>query len=83
MRNYFEEGKKISKSEKFLSEDDRSFGIQKIFDLHIKKDYKVETIFIAAGIFDRYINTLGLENFPRAQVLHLSVICVLMSAKLE
>lgn len=31
----------------------------------MKKDYKVETLFIAAGIFDRYINMIGYQNFPR------------------
>ena len=41
--------------EKLINSYDRSYGIQKIFDLHMKKDYKVETLFIATGIFDRYI----------------------------
>lgn len=66
-----------------MTEEDRSYGIQKIFDLHSKKDYKVETLFIAAGIFDRYINIIGFQNFLRDNVLHLAVISVLMSAKLE
>lgn len=50
-------------SEKFLTAHDRSYGIQKIFDLHQKKDYKVETLFIATGIFDRYIFNVGVQNF--------------------
>ena len=73
----------MHKNQNVLREEDRSYGIQKIFDLHSKKLYKVETLFIAAGIFDRYINMIGYQNFPRPQVLNLSVICVLMSAKLE
>jgi hypothetical protein len=40
---------------KLINSQDRSYGIQKIFDLHMRKDYKSETLFIAAGIFDRYI----------------------------
>ena len=40
---------------KFINCQDRSYGIQKIFDFHMKKDYKLETLFVAAGIFDRYI----------------------------
>lgn len=71
------------KNNQIFREEDRSYGIQKIFDLHTRKDYKVETLFIAAGIFDRYINLIGWKNFPRPQVLHLATICVLMSAKLE
>jgi len=39
---------------------DRSYGIQKIFDLHQKKEYKVETLFVAAGILDRYIDMVGI-----------------------
>lgn len=62
---------------------DRSYGIQKIFDLHQKKEYKPETLFIAAGILDRYIFMVGAQNFPKSQMVSLATICVLMSAKLE
>ena len=86
IKNYLEpssqKGKNVSK-ENLMSAEDRSYGIQKIFDLHMKKEYKVETLFIAAGIFDRYIYMKGHANFPRTFVLHLAVISVLMSAKLE
>jgi hypothetical protein len=51
--------------------------------LHAKKDYKEETLFIAAGIFDRYINIIGPANFPKHLTVHLATISVLMSAKLE
>jgi len=62
---------------------DRSYGIQKIFDLHQKKEYKVETLFVAAGILDRYINMIGVLNFPKTLMVNLATISVLMSAKLE
>lgn len=71
------------KMENGMTEHARSYGIQKIFDLHQKKDYKEETLFIAAGIFDRYINMIGYQNFSKADVVALSTISVLMSAKLE
>jgi len=61
----------------------RSYGIQKIFDLHFKKEYKEETLFIAASIFDRYINIIGVGNFNKNLTIHLATISVLMSAKLE
>lgn len=51
--------------------------------MHQKKDYKIETLFIAANIFDRYIYAVGKENFNKSQVINLATICVLMSAKLE
>lgn len=66
-----------------MTEHLRSYGIQKIFDLHQKKDYKEETLFVAAGIFDRYINISGVHSFDKHQVVHLATISVLMSAKLE
>lgn len=66
-----------------MTEHLRSLGIQKIFDLHQKKDYKEETLFIASSIFDRYINIIGVAQFNKHLVVHLATIAVLMSAKLE
>ena len=62
---------------------DRSYGIQKIFDLHQKKDYKVETVFTAANILDHYIHAIGVENFPKLKMVNLATVCSLMAAKLE
>ena len=69
--------------DELMTDYDRSYGIQKIFDLHQKKDYKVETLFVAAGIFDRYIYNVGARNFPKSQVCALSTISMLLAAKLE
>jgi hypothetical protein len=66
-----------------VSDYDRSYGIQKIYDLHAKKEYKPETLFIAASIFDRYIHTIGVSAVPKTDVVSLSVISTLMAAKLE
>lgn len=38
---------------------------------------------MAAGIFDRYMNIVGYQNFPREDVIILSTISMLMAAKLE
>ena len=43
----------------------------------------MESLFTAAGIFDRYISIIGYDRFNVHSVLHLAVISVLMSAKLE
>ena len=51
--------------------------------LHGLKDYKIESLFTACGIFDRYICMIGPQNFPRSQIVILATICTLMSAKLE
>lgn len=84
MNNYLEnKDAKAGSTESMISAYDRSYGIQKIFDLHIKKDYKPESLFVAAGILDRYIYMIGVQNFPRSQMVNLATISVLMSAKLE
>ena len=62
---------------------DRCYGIQKIFYLHEAKIYKIETLFTACGIFDRYIFMVGLHNFPRPKVIILATISILLAAKLE
>ena len=66
-----------------ITPHDRSYAVQKIFDLHIKKEYKVETLFIAVNVMDRYLATIGFWNFPRESMCKLATICMLMAAKLE
>jgi hypothetical protein len=51
--------------------------------LHGKKEYKPETLFIAAGIFDRFIYMVGIDNIPKTDVVSLSLVSMLLSAKLE
>lgn len=51
--------------------------------MHIKKEYKNETLFVATSIFDRYINSIGASNFPKSQIVCLSTISILLAAKLE
>ena len=47
-----------TKSETITSYD-RSYAIQKIFDLHMNKDYKKETLFMACNILDHYLYKVG------------------------
>lgn len=63
--------------------NERAYGMQILIDLHRKKEYKIETLFLAANIFDRYIHSLGVRNFAKQQIASLSCICMLMAAKLE
>ena len=72
-----------SNQKKTITAYDRSFGIQKIFDLHYKKDYKIETLFAACNIFDRFIYKTGVAVFPKTKILGLATISTLMGAKLE
>lgn len=66
-----------------ISQFDRSYAVQKIFDLHLKKEYKIETLFIAVAIFDRYMAHVGHWNFPRDQVCLLATISMLIAAKID
>ena len=66
-----------------MTDYDRSYGIQKIFDLHAKKDYTPETLFMAANILDHYIFSIGVENFPKMKMVNLATVSTLMAAKLE
>lgn len=43
----------------------------------------MESLFTAANIFDRYVYIIGYEKFDIHKILHLAVISVLLSAKLE
>ena len=71
------------KSVKHVTLSSRNYGIQRIFYLHDQKQYKRETLFIACGIFDRYIAAVGASNFDPKEVITLATISILMSAKLE
>ena len=66
-----------------MTDLDRSYGIQKIMDLHAKKDYRDETLFLAANILDKYMISIGVENFKKEKMIHLATVCTLIGAKIE
>lgn len=51
--------------------------------LHKEKGYKIETLFCACCIFDRYLSLLGHWNYPLNKIVNLSTISILLAAKLE
>ena len=61
----------------------RAKGIQKIIYLHEKKGYKVETLFKACNIFDRYMSIVGHWNFPTDRIMALSCVSLLLAVKCE
>lgn len=81
IQNYFKSQQLTKLS--VISVEDRSFAVQKIIELHDKKSYKMETLFTAIGIFDHYLMIKGLDQFNPIYVLHLTLVSLLMSAKLE
>lgn len=75
--------KGLSQSSTIFSKRDRSYGIQRIFFLAREKEYKNETIFMAANIFDRYLQHVGHWQFPVKQVVSLFTVSMLLAAKIE
>ena len=57
--------------------------MQKIFDLHYQKHYKIETLFTAVYIFDGYLTCIGHWNLPREKLCLLATASVLLAAKFE
>jgi hypothetical protein len=80
--NYFK-GQNAGSVAQHITNNDRSFAIQKIFELHAIKKYKVETLFTACQVFDRYLITAGYKNFARKDIFTLTIISLLIAAKLE
>lgn len=54
-----------------------------IEDLCALKQYKVETLYLAVSIADRYLVNLAVKGSPAPCLITLAVISVLMAAKLE
>jgi hypothetical protein len=52
---------KITNYSKFST--GRAYGISKIMELHEKKGYRLETLFAAQNIFDRYLSLVGHWEF--------------------
>lgn len=64
-------------------ESGRNYGMKKLIELNRKKGYRIETLFAAQHIFDRYLNMVGHWNLPDKRYVLLATIATLMSAKLE
>jgi len=61
---------------------DRKRGVRLIIQLHKSKDYKIEILFLAVGIFDRYIKAIGINKFAGKTVC-LATVSLLLAAKME
>ena len=85
LRKFYDQAqtKGLSQSSTIFSKRDRSYGIQRIFYLAREKEYKNDTIFMAANIFDRYLQHVGHWQFPVKQVVSLFTVSMLLAAKIE
>ena len=54
-----------------------------IEDLHRHKGYKIDTLFLAVSIADRYLVNMAVEGQKAPCLVTLGVTCLLMAAKLE
>lgn len=54
-----------------------------MYMLHEKKKYKIETLFVAVSIFDRYLLKTGHWNKSKEEYVLLCVISMVLAGKLE
>ena len=52
-------------------------------ELHNIKNYKVETLYLAVSLADRYLVKLALKKTRAPCLVTLAITCLLMAAKLE
>ena len=57
--------------------------VRLIEELAFLKEYKVETIFLAVSLADRYLVIIAVKREKAPCLIHLAVVCLLMAAKLE
>ena len=61
----------------------RSQMVQLIEELGILKHYKLETVFTAVSLADRYLVTVTVKRGQAPCLITLAVTCVLIAAKIE
>ena len=54
-----------------------------MYDLNKKADYKIDTLFAAASIFDRYLKATDFKALDNENVFCLAATCILLGAKME
>jgi len=54
-----------------------------IESLYTNKKYKLETLYLALSLCDRYLVNIAILNQPAPSLINLAVIGILMAAKLE
>lgn len=66
-----------------VNDDTRRHMVTLLEALNLEKDYKEETLFLAASLADRYLVNLAIAHEQPPCLIKLAIICTLMSAKLE
>lgn len=76
--NYLSENYRLK-----ISSDQRKRMVILIEELHRKKKYRLETLFLAVSIADRYLINLTVSQKPAPCLVNMAVTCLLLSAKLN
>lgn len=74
---------KACKIKAAISIKERNYGIQKIHHLYKCKGYRIETLFMAANIFDRYLLLKGHWNLNISWICHLATVSMILAAKMR
>lgn len=83
LQNHLNRKSKADTNDNLMSKKDRQVCLRRLFMLHEKKKYKIETLFVAVNIFDRYLLMTGHWNKTRDQYVQLCVISMVLAGKLE
>ena len=73
----------FSEGQTFISNQARRHMVTLLEDLNRLKEYKEETLYLAASLCDRYLVNLAVKNAQAPCLIKLAIICTLMGAKLE
>jgi hypothetical protein len=66
-----------------LTAKEREGAIAWICELHRARGYLVETMFIAIGIFDKYVSRLDANELGQLDICNFAAVCLLLAAKLN
>ena len=54
-----------------------------IEELHVLKEYKIETLYLAVSFADRYLVNIAVKRQEAPNLISLAVVSLLMAAKME
>jgi len=80
--NFFKPYKNIDKPDIHIRPEDRDIFAERILELWIEKDYRLETLFLAINIFDRILS-MTLKHVRRQDLILYAVTSLLIAAKQE
>lgn len=90
IKNYFDKEKEVNsggaslkKYTRIISGYQRSTAVYLMIELNLKRRYEIDTLFMGVNILDRYLSSIGPQNFNSADIDLLACSCLLIAAKLE